>query len=398
MCDLAFDKLEKIRQSGINEAFVPMRPVSTNFFCGRAKEVARIVTDIMKPGAHVLLYGDRGVGKTSLAVHACDQLLNHRYIDSFFVVRCSGQDSFSSISRNIFDQLGIHQVSKRASTTNFQGGIPAIKGGHSTSTEEEVYYDYSSPEWVARELTDKNIVIIIDEFDTIKDTNEKAKFSWLIKNLSDSGSRLSLLIVGIAMTAAELVEGHLSASRSLTEVKLDRMSADELLDIIKKGEDRTELFFEPEVKKLIVHSSFGFPYFTHLLALKSAEEAVVSESKTVTMEMLDNGLKKALDDNLAAFKDKYDGAIGSNERKRKVIYCCALLGKEVFSASSLRKKYEEIFGEKIESISVSNAIAKAMSDTTDTILRRKKQGFYYFNDPRMPVYIVLRHERNCEQG
>lgn len=129
-------------------------------------------------------------------------------------------------------------------------------------------------------------------------------------------------------------------------------------------------------------------------ALRSAEEAVVSDLKVVTDDMLNVGLEKALNDNLATFKEEYDNAIGSNETKRKVIYCCAQFGNEVFSSENIRKEYEVLYGEKIESISVSNAIAKAMSDTPVTILRRRKQGSYYFNDPRMPVYIVLRHGVN----
>lgn len=391
MCEDTFTRLGRIRKSGINEAFVPMKPVSTNFFCGRTGEVEKIVTDIVNPGAHVLLYGDRGVGKTSLATHSCEQLVSHGYIERFIVVRCSRGDTFESVLRQIFDRLGIRKVVKRASTSSVEGGFSLVKGGHSSSTEEDVANDFSSPSWAARELAGNNIVVVIDEFDTIEDAKEKEKFAQFIKILSDSEAALSLLVVGIAMSAAELLEGHKSVSRSLTEVRLDRMSEEELLDIIRKGEERTGLKFEDEVKERIVKSSFGFPYFTHLLALRSAEEAVVSDLKVVTGDMLNVGLEKALNDNLATFKEEYDNAIGSNETKRKVIYCCAQFGNEVFSAENIRKKYEMLYGEKIESISVSNAIAKAMSDTPDTILRRRKQGSYYFNDPRMPVYIVLRH-------
>lgn len=282
---------------------------------------------------------------------------------------------------------------KRESTSNVEGGISLVKGAHSTTVEEDVYVDFSSPGWAAGELAGFNIVIIIDEFDTIEDVKEKEKFSQFTKILSDSGAKLSLLIVGIAMSASELMEGHQSISRSLSEVRLERMNDNELMDIIRKGEERTGLVFEESVKNKIVKSSFGFPYFTHLLAKKSAEEAVCSDLTTVTEDMLEIGLKKALNDSPAVFKEKYDSAIGSNEMKQKVIFCCAQFGNEVFTSEQIRNKYLELFGERIESINVSNSIAKAMSDTPDTILRRRKQGSYYFNDPRMPVYVILRQGR-----
>ena len=396
MCEDTFVRMERIRNSGINDAFVPTKPVSTNFFCGRKVEVERIVNSIVNSGAHVLLYGDRGVGKTSLATHACELLLSHSWIDRFVPVGCNRNDKFEDIMRQLFLKLGYTQDTKRTTTNTVEGGIAFAKGSRSTSSEEDVYYDYSSPRWVAEQISDINMVVIVDEFDTITDTKEKEKFSQLIKIISDRGAKLSLLIVGIAVSASDLLEGHMSVARSLTEVRLDRMSNEELQDIIRKGEDRTGLQFEEVVKQRIIATSFGFPYFTHLLALKSAEEAVVSELNVVTEKMLNDGLQKALVESLQSFKDKYDNAIGSNEMKRKVIYCCALLGNREFSAEELRNKYHEIYNEHIESVSVGNAIHNALSETPDTILRRRRVGVYYFNDPRMPVYILMLHDISGE--
>ena len=393
MCENTFVRMERIRNSGINDAFVPTRPVSTNFFCGRNEEVERIAESIVNPGAHVLLYGERGVGKTSLASHACEQLLSHSLIERFVSVGCNRSDKFEDIMRQLFLKLGYTQETKRSTSNTVGGGIAVATGSRTTSSEEDVYYDYSSPRWVAEHISDINMVVIVDEFDTIEDKREKEKFSQLIKILSDRGAKLSLLIVGIAVSASDLLEGHMSVARSLTEVRLDRMSNEELQDIIRKGEERTGLQFEEVVKQRIVATSFGFPYFTHLLALKSAEEAVVSEVKVVTEDMLNDGLDKALDVNLQSFKDKYDNAIGSNETKRRVIYCCALLGSRVFSAEELRNKYFDTYKERIESVSVGNAIHNALSETPDSILRRRKVGVYYFNDPRMPVYIIMRHNQ-----
>lgn len=392
MCENTFVRMERIRNSGISEAFVPTRPVSTNFFCGRNVEVERIVESIVNPGAHVLLYGDRGVGKTSLATHACEQLLSHSLIERFVSVGCNRSDKFEDIMRQLFIRLGYSQDTKRSTSNTIEGGIAVAKGSRTTSSEEDVYYDYSSPRWVAEQISDINMVVIVDEFDTIENKMEKEKFSQLIKIISDRGAKLSLLIVGIAVSASDLLEGHMSVARSLTEVKLDRMSNEELQDIIRKGEERTGLQFADMVKQRIVSTSFGFPYFTHLLALKSAEEAVALELTVVTEEMLNIGLNKALVESLQSFKDQYDNAIGSNATKRRVIYCCALLGNRVFSAEELRKKYFETYKEHIESVSVGNAIHNALSDTPDSILRRRKVGVYYFNDPRMPVYIIMRHD------
>ena len=65
-----------IIDSGIRKVFTPHIPVDevSNFF-GREDEAARLVSVINSPGQHILVYGDRGVGKTSLAKTSCKLLL-----------------------------------------------------------------------------------------------------------------------------------------------------------------------------------------------------------------------------------------------------------------------------------------------------------------------------------
>lgn len=52
----------------INEIFTPSTPVTTaELFAGRSSQMLRALDAIAERGRHVLLYGERGVGKTSLA-------------------------------------------------------------------------------------------------------------------------------------------------------------------------------------------------------------------------------------------------------------------------------------------------------------------------------------------
>lgn len=66
------------------------------------------------------------------------------------------------------------------------------------------------------------------------------------------------MIVGIALTSAELMGGHLSVARSLMEVRLNRMSEEELENIITKGEDRTKILFTPTVKNPLSPEAWAF--------------------------------------------------------------------------------------------------------------------------------------------
>src|SRR6476661_8184616 len=52
----------------ISGAFTPGAPVdSRDLFAGRKKQVEKVISTIFQRGQHVILFGERGVGKTSLA-------------------------------------------------------------------------------------------------------------------------------------------------------------------------------------------------------------------------------------------------------------------------------------------------------------------------------------------
>ncbi len=57
-----------IKDSGVREIFTPNKPVNVvDLFFGRKELAKSIIESINTPGQHLLLYGDRGVGKSSLA-------------------------------------------------------------------------------------------------------------------------------------------------------------------------------------------------------------------------------------------------------------------------------------------------------------------------------------------
>jgi len=72
MAILGFDK----HHFGIrlNEVLFASQPIqSIEHLYGRAPELDRIEKALFAPGRHIFIYGDRGVGKSSLAATAANQ-------------------------------------------------------------------------------------------------------------------------------------------------------------------------------------------------------------------------------------------------------------------------------------------------------------------------------------
>ena len=60
---------EKARRIAlIHSAFTPSAPINRlTLFAGRLPQIDRVFGAVFSPGQHAIIYGERGVGKTSLA-------------------------------------------------------------------------------------------------------------------------------------------------------------------------------------------------------------------------------------------------------------------------------------------------------------------------------------------
>ncbi|MEY6433240.1 ATP-binding protein [Thioalkalicoccus limnaeus] len=406
------EREDLIRRSRVRDIFTPHKPIhSLDLFFGRTLEVRSLIEHLNTPGQHALLFGDRGVGKSSLANIASDLLLKRLASGKFFKKRCDSTDSFRSVFAEPLAHVGVNlQVvgseSRKAEGGKADIGIPGLGGGvHTTSEttlkERGLSSELDSPGWVAAKLSGLDGLLLVDELDALRDPSDRHKIAELIKQLSDEGSLFKILLVGIAETGVDLTDGHQSVERCLRETRLGRMSDIELKQIVDKGEKALNLKFTAQAKTRIVTVSSGYPHFTHLLALKAAEDAIAEGRTEIGVAGIEAATRRAVDDSEGRLKRQYDEACRSygTDEYRRIVCAAALLGSEEFNAAALREKYLKLWGRKIDQNSLNNYFNRLVSDSGGTILRRLAKGVYRFNDPRMPSYVRIAnmHSINMEQ-
>lgn len=189
MCDSEetfYEDERRLKNSGVRNVFTPHTPINQeNLFRGRINEVQQILSTLNTPGQHVLLFGERGVGKSSLANIASNKLIKIAGKE-LVVKRCSKSDSFSTIFEDVLLKCG---VDISISTKNNTSSVTFNGFGYTECTERIGLADkIQSPSWVCNKIKDFNILLLIDEFDSIKDSDDKHKIAELIKLLSDSNS------------------------------------------------------------------------------------------------------------------------------------------------------------------------------------------------------------------
>jgi Cdc6-like AAA superfamily ATPase len=389
----------KIHRSNVRTVFTPHQPVSeAELLFGRQDELRRLVETLNTPGQHVLLYGERGVGKSSLA-NVATMVMGITTGRKVVVKRCDRSDTFATILQAPLKLVGadltLAEVSTAESSTA-SGGVTTPYGSASREKAQEVARTYRatggiSPSTVAEAIGDLDVLLLIDEADAISKTDDRGQLAELIKLLSDSGSRMKIMVVGIAQTGSELTAAHPSVQRCLKETKLRRMTDAELKEIITAGASAVSLVFKSDVVDAIVRLSAGYPHFTHLIALKCAEEAVVADRHEVRLADLKAALELAVEDAEGTLKRVYNDSVRSaSEMYRHIVAAAATLPGEEFGAAALRSAIEARTGEGISQGSLNNYFSQRLvSNDGSTIFRRTGQGHYRFEDPRMSSYVRM---------
>jgi Cdc6-like AAA superfamily ATPase len=392
----------RIQASGVREIFTPHRPImNVDLLFGREDEVRSLIEHMDTPGQHALLYGERGVGKSSLAHVTADVFLSTIVRGQVHKKRCDSEDTFISIVRDPLSAVGVdvelHEHSAGTSRKRTAGvGWRGLGVGRDKEATDTATYHRSapSPSVVANYLAKLRGILLIDEAEAIKSAADKRRLAELIKHLSDQGSPFKVLVVGIAETGGELTGAHPSVGRCLKETKLGRMKSAELREIVESGAARLHLRFEPPVVASIVGCSAGYPHFTHLLALTCAEEAIAERRREVEPEHLKQAMKLAVTDAEGSLKRVYDRAVRSASTRMYgwILLAAASLQEMEFNATDLRKAIATVTGEEISQASLNNYFGRLVSADESTILMRVATGVYRFTDPRMPSFVKIANQ------
>ena len=87
----------------VSEVFTPATPISEQeLFAGRAGQIDKAIDAINQRGQHAVVYGERGVGKTSLANVLSSRLVSRSGEQAIAPrVNCDATDDFSSLWRKV---------------------------------------------------------------------------------------------------------------------------------------------------------------------------------------------------------------------------------------------------------------------------------------------------------
>ncbi len=340
---------------------------------GRMPQLTDIVNAVSQSGQHVGLYGERGVGKTSLANVLAEFFSGalQEHVQAV-LVNCSTEDSYETIWENVFADLGI------------------------PLHEDEVAA--LSPENVRRRLQGLKppALIVLDELDRLNDDYALTALADTMKTLSDHAVPSTLVLVGVARSIGELVGEHASIVRALVQIEMPRMSVPELSEILTTGCMRAGLDIQPAAVEEIAVLSEGLPHYAHLLGLHAGQGAVQNDRDEVHLRDVQAAIPKAVERH--TILNDYQQATRSAHRDAlfaEVLLACALAPKNplgFFTSGAIRDPLEVIAGRRLEIPAFSNHLSQFLEPTRGAVLQRegsKSRYFYRFTDPIFQPYVIL---------
>jgi Cdc6-like AAA superfamily ATPase len=378
------------------KVFTPRTAIDErSLFAGREEQVRQIVDVVNEKGAHAILFGDRGVGKTSL-VSVLPSFLHNPGGDLIAPrVNCDTTDSFESVWRKAFEQVDLTRATSKI--------------GFGESTQDEAYNSLDlfgdspiSPDSVRRALTLLAIrtipIFIFDEFDRISAEPRRA-FADTIKGLSDHGTSATVVLVGVADSVDQLIQEHQSVERALIQIRMPRMSSSEIRQILVTGTQTLAMDIEQSAIQRIQVLAQGLPHYAHLIGLHSVRLALDSQSMTISVDIVEKAIDRAIENAQQSIRSAHEYAIRSPRKENlfsDVLLSCALAHTDelgYFAAQDVRQSLRQITGKNYEIPTFAQHLNEFSEEKRGPILRKtgiKRRFRYRFINPMLQPFVIMR--------
>ena len=377
----------------VMEVFTPSTPVTTaELFQGRGKQIEKLLDAIGERGRHAIIYGEPGVGKSSLSqvikLFIPTKTSQVKYIKK----QAFSSDTFSSIWIEIFHEMKF---------------VVDIGEGDKEYTVSDLYKSSGvTPADVVRELayfTENDIpIIVIDEFNVVRDKSASRLMAETIKALSDDSLKATVIIVGISDSVAQLIDGHKSITRCTEEVLMPRMTKDEMQDVMEGRFRRLGMAIEGNAKWKAIHLIKGLPAFAHSLGKEAALRAISQRRLKVDESDIDHAMDAVISSNQDSLKQDYEKATHSNQAKaryRQILMACAMaIPDEVgfFTPKQVEAPLTEILGRTTTVEYFNDNLKQLTEDRRGSVLERSGSSRifrYRFKNPAMQPYVLIKGVR-----
>jgi AAA ATPase domain len=382
-------------RSEAGKVFSPATPIDgRDLFAGRARQLQTLGDVVCQRGQHAIVFGERGVGKTSL-VNVLPEFIPDAGLVLAASCNCDSTDSYATLWRKLFRRIPVLLEEQT------MGLRPAVTTSI-VSVADDLPPDLT-PDIVVQALGESGkqsvLVVIIDEFDRLPAGVDSRLFADTIKMLSDYAAPVTLILVGVADSVDQLIAGHQSVERALVQVPMPRMSDEEIREIVLTRLPRLDLTISPQALKQLSTLARGLPHYAHLLGLHAARSALADGAKEILPAHLLDAVREAIGNASQSIRSLYHK--GTSSPRKDNLYCQTILACAVaepdalgyFAPADVRGPFNQIMMDKTYPVS---AFTKHLHDLCDPkrgpLLQKtgdKHKHRFRFTDSLLQPFVLM---------
>lgn len=352
-------------------------------FAGRKATIQRLQDIAVERARHAIIFGERGVGKTSLSNIFHKDLNTPTRTVREIAIDADSADSFDSLWRKVFRRI---RWPDEAETLDLQFAGP-IEPDH-------VYLQLSR--FGQNELP----IIIIDEYDRIREEACRILMTDLIKALTRVPNNPTIVLVGVAENIVQLVRDHASISRNLVQVPMHRMTSEEISEVVTSRTRKLHLKISSDAVWRITYFSAGLPFYAHSLGKYSALTAIENQKLEISEDTVLSSIDRCMADVDYTITESYTRATEKIYRKgnifAQVLGACALaetndIGQ--FTATAVEEPLSAIMGTTYRVPSFSFHLNEMSSPERGGVLRKtgaRRTFQYHFAEATMQPYVIMK--------
>lgn len=361
------------------QLFNPSSPIDEGrLFSGRAQQVSDLLDIIYERGAHAVIFGERGVGKSSLANTLSERVPSVVTNMNFKKENCRPEDTFFTLWAKMLWEFEYE-------------GSPISEF---LKDEDREFVIVKMLESLAK---DKLYIFIFDEFDRIDSMQAKRAMADTVKHFSDYPQNVTIIIVGVGLSIDQLFGAHPSIERCCRQIPMQRMSDEELSEIIQDRYPDIGVNASDEMRQCLIDLSQGMPGFVHLAGREAALSAIGRESRDIEAFDYQTAIKESVRRAQESIITAYKKATYSpkDNMYAEVLLACALAKRDEqgkFSATAIREQLRNILGREIEISGFTRHIAAFCDPERGAVLRKtgkRKRFQYQFIDAPLQPYVVM---------
>lgn len=285
---------------------------------GRHDAIRKVFDIVSTPGEHIAMYGERGIGKTSLVNVLANELRAAQV--GVFVAAVQPGDSFDALIRRAVGEA----QGEPNDEMRFVPLPPNSEAPDSEATDGEAEGDPLAemlPEGEAApgdivEFLDQTLaghpVLILDDYDRLDSAMTDRAMSDLVKGLAESKAQATVVFVGQGDSADALISNHDRVFESLHDLPLRLLRPSETLFLIERLETASGMPLNDNAKKLILMASLGLPGAVQSLTRDAVAATLSVSGDTVEWTQALNGLARHAEATAAEVREPVDDMLGDD--------------------------------------------------------------------------------------